>query len=122
MSCRYIAENSKWLNVEVKTYFKQEIIRDKKYRASFVNDSCTVCNDPNSVGHHVIYRNSGVGTKPCDSFLIALCTHCHAERHSMSEEGFWNIHGFTIDEVIRMAKNRYKQYLEGKLEWQIMNI
>jgi len=98
----------------VKTYFKPEKINDPKYRKSFQDIDCFICNFPSSVCHHIIFNNSGMGTKPSDNYCVNLCGTCHSLRHSgkMSEKRFWELHGETVEGMIIYARRLYRQWLK----------
>lgn len=71
---------------------KQPKIVDKNYRTSFRGKQCEACGiqDDTIVGAHVrAGEYAGMGTKPSDDLIVALCFHCHAEQESEPGAMWW---------------------------------
>jgi len=61
-------------------------LRDRKYLDSFKDRVCEVCGYPESVACHIRLNHlGGMGTKPPDWAVIALCSRCHDEFDGRTE-------------------------------------
>ena len=77
---------------------KPKPLRSKKYLTFVREHPCIRCGKRETQAHHESFHNSGIGTKPSDSYAIPLCIQCHLERHSQGKQTFWD--GFDVRNVI----------------------
>lgn len=55
--------------------------RSKGYRDYIRRQPCLKCGRTPCDPHHVSFANTGIGTKPPDSYCIPLCRECHTATH-----------------------------------------
>lgn len=91
-------------------------IKDDKYRQSFKSAGCFSCGliGDSTVGAHIRHGLAGgMGLKPCDSLILALCSDCHTEQHEDGECQFWADRGYTMGRIKKIAKQRYWGWKNG---------
>lgn len=91
-------------------------IKDDKYRQSFKSAGCFSCGliGNTTVGAHIRHGLAGgMGLKPCDSLILALCADCHSEQHEDGERQFWADRGYTMGSIKKIAKERYRGWKNG---------
>jgi hypothetical protein len=74
--------------------------RDEKYLAWIRTLPCVICGDPRSEAAHLRIasinddkRETGMGEKPSDRWVLPLCRLHHSRQHSMNEAEFWASYG-----------------------------
>jgi hypothetical protein len=84
------------------------IIRDDAYRRSFKGRSCEACGrwDETIVGAHVrVGHEGGVGLKPSDDLIIALCYQCHSEQEANPGARWW------VENLVKpQARRAYQEW------------
>ena len=60
---------------------KQRRIEDKVYLKWIRTQPCCHCLHPETVAHHAIGFDGGMGTKAGDHFAVPLCQTCHNQLH-----------------------------------------
>lgn len=58
---------------------KPKIYRNKAYLSFIRRHSCIMCDNPNTIAHHVrrSFWGAGTGIKPHDYVTLPLCHSCH---------------------------------------------
>jgi hypothetical protein len=84
----------------VEPFFKQPRERDEKHLAWIRTLPCCLCGaSPVDPAHLRVAsinddkRETGMGEKPSDKWVLPLCRRHHDEQHSMHEREFWSSYG-----------------------------
>ena len=83
----------------IMVFQKSNMIRSKVHLKYVSEHPCTICGREDVQAAHIRYTGSGIGLKPCDSFVVPLCIEHHQEQHTMNERMFWHL--YKIDPVSR---------------------
>lgn len=84
---------------------RQPPLRDPAYRKSFRGAACWNCGeaDETVVGAHIRWgHEAGVGLKPSDDLIVALCFKCHAEQEANPGPEYW------ANMIKNMARRTYR--------------
>lgn len=100
----------------MKSYLKENVIRDRDYLDSFKDRICCVCgNNQSTVGHH-IRTNAGMSIKAGDNETIPLCWKHHSELHNKGEKLFYDRYSFIWGDDIKLYANNIYQSWKTKGE------
>lgn len=89
------------------SFFKDNPVRDKKYRDWVESQPCMICSvEPAGDCHHGIslgYGEGGMGTKACDLLSMPLCREHHQQMHRNSgmQKDQWRYIAKTLQKAIK---------------------
>ena len=91
---------------------KQHHVKDNSYRKSFKDQPCLACGaeDGTVIGAHMRWNEfSGMGRKPSDDLIAALCASCHADQESQPGPEWW------CQNVLKeMLREKYQKWKRSK--------
>lgn len=93
---------------------KTKPIRDKAHLELIREMPCLIDSEHSQetvVPHHLTFRECGGGmsSKSGDNFTVPLCYFCHIEQlHKQGETSFWNLNGYSREQIITLAQDLYK--------------
>ena len=85
----------------MRPYQKKKPWRSNAYLIYIRQQSCIICQHPETDAHHVrIQSNAGTGIKPSDFYGVPLCRLHHLESHHYGRNTFFERHGVDIFEEL----------------------
>ena len=108
----------------IMVFQKSNMIRSKVHLKYVSEHPCTICGREDVQAAHIRYTGSGIGLKPCDSFVVPLCIEHHQEQHTMNEKMFWLLYkinpiaramAFALESPDKKIRERvYEHFKEDK--------
>ena len=94
---------------------KKPTIAERLYALWLIQDPCFACEmeDDTRIGHHFTFTKAGMSKKAKINEQLCLCNECHMEKlHRHGERSFWRDEGYTEEELIYIADQKYQYYMK----------